>query len=303
MTDLGKTNKKAEHEMKTYAKDNKNLTSGPIWLFFGLAILFSWAIWIPMILFIPENAQLPLLLLGGFGPFLSALVVIRTNEGKTALKQWLRETFRVRIRLIWYLVGGLFLPFGIAMLHHSFYLLAGGESAFRLNQIWGIYVVSLFSTTLLGGGFEEPGWRAFATPRLMNRFHPILANIIVSLFWVLWHIPLYFGDWSGKGQPLLWFFIYAIGLSIILSWLYFKSSKSIIPVMLLHGATNIIFDFFPTTNTIFASHDLDFNIFKSMAYWTVAIIIIFTTKGQLGYSTKPRAQDTYTDKKLKATNA
>lgn len=282
--------------------DNK-FSTRPIWLFFGLAMILSWSIWIPMILFVPENAQLPLLLLGGFGPFLSALIVIRIKEGKTALKQWLRETFRVRIGFIWYLAGGLFLPFGIALLHHSFYILAGGRSGFSLDQIWGIYVVSLFSTTLLGGGFEEPGWRGFATPRLMSRFHPILANVIVSFFWVLWHIPLYFGNWSGKGQPMLWFFIYAIGLSIILTWLYFKSSKSIIPVMLLHGATNIVFDFFPTTNTLFSSPELDFNIFKSMSYWTVAIVIILVTKGQLCCSTKTQALNTFTENKHESTNA
>jgi membrane protease YdiL (CAAX protease family) len=289
--------------MDTQFTDNKFSTTGPIWLFFGLAMLFSWAIWILMILFVPETAQLPLLLLGGFGPFMSTIIVIRVIDGKTALKQWLKETFRVRIGLRWYLVGGLFLPFGIALLHHLFYILAGGQSAFRLDQIWRIYIVSLISTTLLGGGYEEPGWRGFATPRLMKRFHPILANVIVSLFWVIWHIPLYFGNWSGKGQPLLWFFIYAIGLSIILTWLYFKSSKSIIPVMLLHGATNIVFDFFPTTNTIFSSPDLDFNIFKSMAYWTVAIIIVFATKGLLGYSTKTQEGRTRSEQQVETTHA
>jgi membrane protease YdiL (CAAX protease family) len=281
--------------MKPQFSAIKNDSLGKIWMFFILTLLLSWAVWIPMFLLIPEDAQLPLLLLGGFGPFLSAIIVIRAKEGKTALKQWLRETFRVRIRLIWYLVGGLFLPFGIAILHHSFYILAGGKSAFTFDQIWGIYIISLFSTTLLGGGFEEPGWRGFATPRLMTRFHPILANVIVSFFWVLWHVPLYFGNWSGKDQPLLWFFIYAIGLSIILTWLYFKSSKSIIPVMLLHGATNIVFEYFPATNTLFSSPDIDFNIFKSMAYWTVAIVIILATKGQLGYPTRTQDERTRSD--------
>ena len=272
--------------MGTQLAENKNNASGTIWMFFILTMLVSWAIWIPMFLLVPENAQLPLLLLGGFGPFLSAIIVIWAREGKSALKQWLRETFRVRINPMWYLVGGLFLPLGIALLHHSLYLLAGGISAFTFNQIWGIYIARLFSTALLGGGNEEPGWRGFATQRLISKFHPIIASIIVGVFWVVWHIPLYFGNWSGKDQPLLWFFIYAIGLSIIMTWLYFRSSKSVIPVMLLHAATNIIFDFFPRTNTIFSSASIDFNIFKSMAYWIVALVIIVITKGRLGYSSK-----------------
>jgi len=167
---------------RTELEDNKYFASGTIWMFFVLALLVSWSIWIPMFLLVPANTQLPLLLLGGFGPLLSAIIVIWVKEGKTALKQWLRETFGVRINLIWYLVGGLFLPFGIALLHHSQYLLAGGKSAFTFNQVWGIYIARLFSTALLGGGNEEPGWRGFATPRLMTKFHPITANFIVGFF-------------------------------------------------------------------------------------------------------------------------
>lgn len=289
--------------MKTQFSANKKVSLDSTGLFFILTLLLSWSVWIPTFLLVPENAQLPLILLGGFGPFLAAILVLWRKEGKAALKQWLRETFRFRIKLIWYFVGGLFLPLGIALLHHTYYILAGGNSAFTFNQIWGIYVVALFSTTLFGGGFEEPGWRGFATPRLMIRFHPIMANVIVSFFWVLWHTPLYFGNWSGKGQPLLWFFIYAIGLSIILTWLYFKSSKSIIPVMLLHAATNIVFDYFPGSNTIFSSPDLDFNIFKSMAYWTVAIIIIIATKGKLGYSTNNQVEEAHSDSQWEVKHA
>ena len=266
--------------------NNRDSASVTIWMFFVLALLVSWAIWIPAYMLVPENYRFPLLLIGGFGPFLSAIIVVWAKEGKTALKQWLRVTFRVRINFMWYLVGGLFLPIAVAILHHSVYLLAGGKSGFTFNQIWGVYVAKLFSTALLGGGNEEPGWRGFATPRLMTKFHPIIANFIVGVFWVIWHIPLYFGNWSGKDQPLLWFSIYAIGLSIIMTWLYFQSSKSVIPVMLLHAGTNIVFDFFPRTNTIFTSPSVDFNVFKSVAYWIVAIIIIVLTKGQLGYSTR-----------------
>jgi membrane protease YdiL (CAAX protease family) len=232
-------------------------------------------------LLVLENKQQPLLLLGGFGPFLAAIIVIGVKEGKTALKQWLWQTFRVRLNLIWYLVGGVLLPFGIGLLQHSLYLLAGGKSAFTFDQTWGIYIAELISTALLGGGNEEPGWRGFATPRLMTKFHPIGASFIVGVFWVIWHVPLYFGSWGGKDQPLLWFFIYATGLSIIMTWLYFRSSQSVIPVMLLHAGTNIVFDFFPRTSVIFSSSDLDFNVFKAIAYWIVALIIIVATKGKL----------------------
>jgi hypothetical protein len=73
--------------------------------------------------------------------------------------------------------------------------------------------------------------------------------------------------------------------------------------MLFHGATNIVFDFFPTTNTIFSSPDLYFNIFKSMAYWTVAIIIIVVTNGRLGYSIKTQSKNFRSEQQVETTHA
>jgi len=275
----------------TKSADDKRLVPQTTWMFFILALLVSWAIWIPNLLFLPRKGPFPLLLVGGFGPFLSAIIVIWAREGESALKQWLSETFHLRMNPVWYLMGGLFLPLGVALLHHTLYLLAGGRSAFTFNQVWGIYIARLLSTALLAGGNEEPGWRGFATPRLMARFHPIVASIIVGIVWVIWHVPLYFGTWSGADQPLLWFFIYAIGLSIIMTWLYCQSRRSVVPVMLLHSGTNIVFDFFPRTKTIFSSSSLDFNVFKSLAYWIVAIVIIVATKGRLGYSQENTSKD------------
>ena len=160
--------------------------SKDVWVFFALTLLISWVIWIFMILFIPSEGQLPVMLIGGFGPFISAIITLWIFEGKMSVKQWLKHTFNIRINPIWYVVGGLLLPILIGLTHHAAYLFAGGKSGFSYNQPWGIYVASLISTTLLGGGNEEPGWRGFATPRLMKKFHPIIANVIVSIFWVGW---------------------------------------------------------------------------------------------------------------------
>ncbi|MFC1547889.1 CPBP family intramembrane glutamic endopeptidase [Candidatus Neomarinimicrobiota bacterium] len=137
--------------------------------------------------------------------------------------------------------------------------------------------------SLVGWGNEEPGWRAYATPKLLQFFHPIVASAIVGIFWVVWHLPLYvFGNWSGMDQPILWFLLYAVALSIVMTWLYLRSGRGIIPVMLLHGATNVIFLYFPREGTLFGDMSTDFNILKTMAYWTVALIILFATKGRLG---------------------
>ena len=252
--------------------------------FFALALGISWAIWVPMSLFVPKDSQTPLLLLGGFGPMLAALVVARIFTGSEGMRQWLRRTFRLRIGLLWYLVAVILLPLAVALLHHGLYLFAGGESGFALDQPWVGYFVTVIIGSLIFGGNEEPGWRGFATPMLVTRFHPILASLIVGLVWVVWHLPLYAAEWAGQGQPLLWFFIYAPGLSVIMTWLFFKSKESVIPIMLLHQATNAVFQYFPRETAVLGSMDYDFSVFKAVAYWLVALVIIVATRGQLGHS-------------------
>ena len=259
-------------------------TASNLLLFILIAFGFSWAIWIPAGLFLNEAVLLPFTLLGGFGPFIAAIIVIRLREGKESLRAWLRQTFRLRIHILWYLAGGLLIPFMIAAIHHGIYVMLGGQSGFSFNQPWYMYLGSLIPTMLVGGGNEEPGWRGFAIPRLMKKFPPIIANIMLGIVWMLWHLPLYLvGSWSGTGQPIGWFILYAGGLSIILTWLYYRSRKSILPAMLLHAGTNVVFQFFPMQKILFKSLDYDFTVIKTLVYWLFALLIIVFTRGKLGY--------------------
>lgn len=101
--------------------------------------------------------------------------------------------------------------------------------------------------------------------------------------WMAWHLPMYFAPgWSGADQPLQWFLLYAIGLSLIMAWLYPKSSRSVLPVMLLHAGTNHVFNYFPMETVVIQSLAYDFNVLKTVVYWTIAIILLITTTGRLG---------------------
>jgi membrane protease YdiL (CAAX protease family) len=142
----------------------------------------------------------------------------------------------------------------------------------------------MIPTALLSGGNEEPGWRGYITPVLLNRFNMLLAHIIVGIFWALWHLPLYLlGDWGGDDQPMVWLVIYCIPLSMILTWLYYKSKRSVIPAMLFHGGSNVVFQYFPMKSQLFANVEDEFTLIKTLLYWLIAIILLIVTKGTLGY--------------------
>ena len=95
--------------------------------------------------------------------------------------QGLRRIFRVRIPLVLYFGGVFFLPLAMGGLHYGLYRILGGEPNFSDAIPWYLYLLYLIPTALLTGGNEEPGWRGFALPGLLERFHPVVA----SLIWVL----------------------------------------------------------------------------------------------------------------------
>ena len=251
--------------------------------FIIISFSLSWLIWLPAIFFVPDKYSLPFLLLGSFGPFIAAIILKKKYERTGGLKSWLRISFNFRINAGRYLLAIIILPLAIAGIHHLIYLIMGGKSGFTWDQRWAVYTANLILTALIGGGNEEPGWRGYLTPRLMENFNPLISCALVGIVWVIWHLPLYFLDsWSGGDQPILLFLLYAIPLSVILTWLYNWSKQSIIPVMLLHSATNIIFEYFPRLDIVIRSLSFDFNVLKAVTYWIVALLIIILTKGKLG---------------------
>ena len=247
-------------------------------LYFVLTFVITWGILIPTQSAVPEDRQTLFYILAAFGPFLSAVITIWMSKGRTALYQWLRQVFRLRIPAILYLAGAFFLPFVIGVLHYGLYRVLGGEFDFSTALPWYLYLINLLLVTLLFGGNEEPGWRGFALPALLERFHPMLAALILGTIHAAWHLPLL----SQYGTTFGWYLFNLIPLTVVLNWFYLKSRKSVVPVMLLHASTNVIGNLIPTSMIVVGGLGT-FTVLRGLAYWAMAIVIVVLTKGSLGY--------------------
>jgi hypothetical protein len=63
---------------------------------------------------------------------------------------------------------------------------------------WGLaldrapaYGATWLFVLVLGGGLEEPGWRGFGLPTLLENHSPVRATLIIGLVWGVWHVPIY----------------------------------------------------------------------------------------------------------------
>jgi membrane protease YdiL (CAAX protease family) len=247
-------------------------------LYFALAFAITWIVLIPALSFLPEDLETLFFILAAFGPFVSAVITIWTSKGRAELRRWLVQVFTLRVPAILYLAGALFLPIGVGAIHYGLYRILGGRPDFSGAMPWYAYPIALIATALLTGGNEEPGWRGFALPALLERFHPVLATLILGVMHGAWHLPLM----SHYNTTFGWYLFDILPLTAIFNWLYLRSRKSVIPVMLFHAGTNVIGDFFPTPTDVLGGLG-SWMLLRGTVYWVMALAILIATKGWLGY--------------------
>jgi hypothetical protein len=199
----------------------------PLVAFFLLAYVLSW--WTAPV---AGGALLP------HGPFLAAIIVVGWQEGWRGVSTFLGRVFRWRTGWQWLLVApALVLAYLAVAIGLHLLLGATITSTAHLADMGGRTLELL----LLGGVWEEPGWTGYALPALQARFAGrrsgmLQASLILGVLRGVWHIPLVV---SGA---IPWFdaVFLAIGIQLLISWLYNRTGGSVLAVMLLHLTSNVI---------------------------------------------------------------
>lgn len=211
------------------------------WRAFGIfvagTLAFSWGLW-SLLLFevVPSAATVPLIMLGGFGPFVGALLALRLTG--RSVRTWLRSNLRYRIRVRWYLLA-VGLPLVLVVGSSVVYVTAfGGSYAFdELVPVW-VFGLGFVLTFFLGGGQEELGWRGFAQPALQDGVSALAASLLVGVVWFVWHVPLFFVPGSSQmGLPMLPYAAGVLATAVVLGWLYNATGSLLVP-WLFHASVN-----------------------------------------------------------------
>jgi membrane protease YdiL (CAAX protease family) len=131
---------------------------------------------------------------------------------------------------------------------------------------------------LLGAVGEELGWRGFALPRLLSKYHPITSSLILALPWMFWHTPLaLFPDWRGN-LPIAQFFVkYALlllPLTIIFTWFSQKTKGSILLVIVFHRALNLTFNNYSGVIGLTEESQSLLSTGRIVALWLFAVAIV-----------------------------
>ena len=123
----------------------------------------------------PADASL-MILFQLLGPSVAGLLLTAMLEGRTGLRGLRQRFTRWRVAWPWYGVALLAVPLLTLAILSSFSTWLGPDYAPR-GQLIGL------GLGLLAGAFEETGWTGFATPRLLQRFSPLKAGLLLGFLW------------------------------------------------------------------------------------------------------------------------
>jgi membrane protease YdiL (CAAX protease family) len=222
-------------------------------LFFRLAYAISWTIWAPLWLPRFGVTALPVLpyhhALGALGPLVASFLVSAWHEGRMGVGQLVRRMGPGGVQPYWYLVVlvGPFLLYLLAdAVTASMYGRAVQLQHYGLSEEYPEFgMLGFFAFNLVFYGFgEETGWRGFALPRLQQRYSKFMAATLLTIYWAVWHIPLFFyrpGYTSMDGAGIAGWVVSLWTGSLLLSWLYNSTKGNILVVSIFHATIDIAF--------------------------------------------------------------
>ena len=214
--------------------------------FYVGAIAISWASWLPVVaanlglLTLPRGWGESLVIVGTFGPLFSALAMAAKASGSAGLTSLAKQSLRWRVHPRWY-AAALLAPVALRFAVLGLHLLKGGTFP-GLGDVdrWLAVPATFVFVLLLGGPLgEEVGWRGFSQPRLQNRLGILHSSLIIGVASALWHLPLFLIPSTPQSHlPLALFVVRTIALSVISGWLWNRSGRSLLLVLLFHASLN-----------------------------------------------------------------
>ena len=215
------------------------------YVFLGLTLAFSYFVfWGPLALFqVPAISfvsdvkgpvwAIALFLAGGFVPTLVAIYLTWKKDGVSGLRILGRRILQFKLGWRWYAVTFLIVIAGMGG-QLLIYQLTG--SSFEMS-LFVAQMGSFLPLLILGPLSEEIGWRGYALDRLQTRWNALVSSLIVGLVWSLWHLPLFMMVGTSQhemGVPFLGFLIKLTSSSVLYTWLYNNTRRSLWSAILLH---------------------------------------------------------------------
>lgn len=251
--------------------------------FFVLTFAITWGIG-AFVIFLPVSFRTlfgeisdthPLYYIAVAAPTISASILALALEGWHGLGDLFRRLVRWRFGIQWYAL----VLIGLPVLGWLITRFTGSHPLkdIRTPALLLALLVNLLITGPLG---EELGWRGYALPRLLQRFSPFKASLILGVIWGIWHLPSFYVSAMVQARlSLPLFMLNAVCLSYLASWLFMNTGGSVLITVLLHYMAN------------FCVSVLGVPILAFTALMLAAVILVVTLDKRVSWFWEPSILD------------
>jgi membrane protease YdiL (CAAX protease family)/ribosomal protein S18 acetylase RimI-like enzyme len=194
----------------------------------------------------------PIVLFGAVLGLLPAFVTSRAFSSVSGIRRCFRSLVVPRGNVLWYLLALLAFPaIQLAGAAIDGLLAAGTDTQPDLNVTFDPFPAALLflhGFFFAGGVNEETGWRGFAIRRLQGRHSPLVAALVVWVFWALWHLPVDLASGDNASSALMNRVFFNAMWSILFVWVFNRTKQSVLAPALFHPAMNTSGEMLPRTD-------------------------------------------------------
>jgi uncharacterized protein len=276
------------------------LVSHPFISYFVVAFAGTWLFFAPMVFgqdglgllayHVPLWLYVVLFLAGSFlGPTLAAFAVTAALEGKEGVRLFMHRYGQWRVGIRWYVLFLVGFP-ALYLIPASFYM--GLEPWQALVEQWRtlltVYLPGILIFPAIINWGEEAGWRGFAQTRMQAHYDALRTSLLVGFLHGVWHLPVFL---LVEGPPALGpfnleTFLLNTGMimvfTLIWTWIFNGAQQSILIASLMHASFNAAQSW---AGTLLPNQPEEVGSTITVAIVVIALLVVFLTKGRLGYTT------------------
>jgi membrane protease YdiL (CAAX protease family) len=210
-----------------------------LWLFVLIGFGLPWIGW--SIIAITRMEASPLrtaLFYTGDFMTVAGLVATWRAGGGTALRALLRRCLVVG-GIGWW-VFALFLPLGWQLgARVAWGLGHGGIGTIDPAGLLVFLAPGALMALTTGPLGEEAGWRGYLLPRLLTRFSPWVASLLLGVAWAFWHYPLYVHSTFAALDSATGFVISVLAFTVLMTVLFHRTRGSLLLAVVFHWSVNV----------------------------------------------------------------
>jgi membrane protease YdiL (CAAX protease family) len=207
--------------------------------------------------------------MGAISPGLVAICITAKTQGAEGVKLLITQISFKKTGVLWYIFAITFFALikGLAAL--VFFLIYNSWPQFGTTS--GYVMLAGIAISMWAQAGEEIGWRGYALPLMSKQFGLARSGVLLGIIWGLWHLPLFYfeaADTFHQSFPL--YLLQVTGISVVMTWLFWKVNGNLLPLMVFHAAINNSKDIVPSASKASAS---PFTLNASPIGWISAAVI------------------------------